>query len=298
VAKHTPSFEVVGDAAELSDAAISALAALLLDIADRARETCPHPSSDLVSQPPGDVDSPELRTIDGGPMTATLSRTPVPHQSYAQTSSASGTDGSDRPCSAAWPLVAAKELLDNALDACEEAGTPPEIALTVDDAGIMVEDNGPGIPATTVSSILDFSSRTSSREAYAAPDRGAQGNALKTLAAMPYVLDGECGRIEIWSQAIHHDISIRVDPIRQEPVVDHRQTACSGRFVKNGTCVRLHWPNSPSPAAGAGAPPSQPSSGDLEETTPGDGYLPSSLLRAAKPRFYKLPTTLRFSTRI
>jgi len=31
-----------------------------------------------------------------------------------------------------WPLVALKELLDNALDACEEAGMPPEIHVKVD----------------------------------------------------------------------------------------------------------------------------------------------------------------------
>src|SRR5713101_1030416 len=31
----------------------------------------------------------------------------------------------------AWPLVILKELVDNALDACEEAGIAPEIAVTV-----------------------------------------------------------------------------------------------------------------------------------------------------------------------
>ena len=30
-----------------------------------------------------------------------------------------------------WPLVVLKELLDNALDACEDAGVAPEIAVTV-----------------------------------------------------------------------------------------------------------------------------------------------------------------------
>ena len=39
--------------------------------------------------------------------------------------------------------------------------------------------------------------RVSSREAYIAPDRGAQGNALKTLIAMPFVLDGDQGRVVI-----------------------------------------------------------------------------------------------------
>ncbi|MCC2663872.1 MAG: ATP-binding region ATPase domain protein, partial [Geminicoccaceae bacterium] len=69
----------------------------------------------------------------------------------------------------AWPLVVLKELLDNALDACEEAGIVPEIAVRVEPRAITVVDNGPGMPPETVTDILDFSSRVSSREAYVAP---------------------------------------------------------------------------------------------------------------------------------
>ena len=56
---------------------------------------------------------------------------------------------------------------------------------------IRVSDNGPGMPPETVKSILDFTTRTSSREAYVAPDRGAQGNAWKTLSAMAFALTGD-----------------------------------------------------------------------------------------------------------
>lgn len=45
----------------------------------------------------------------------------------------------------AWPLVLVKELVDNALDACEEGGVAPAIEVKADTAGIMVTDNGPGI---------------------------------------------------------------------------------------------------------------------------------------------------------
>ena len=38
-----------------------------------------------------------------------------------------------------WPLVIVKELLDNALDACEEAGVAPVITIEVDDE----RDHGP-----------------------------------------------------------------------------------------------------------------------------------------------------------
>jgi DNA topoisomerase VI subunit B len=44
-----------------------------------------------------------------------------------------------------WPLVALKELVDNALDACEDAGVAPVVNVTVDEDGIAVADNGPGL---------------------------------------------------------------------------------------------------------------------------------------------------------
>src|SRR5262245_37121869 len=93
-----------------------------------------------------------------------------------------------------WPLVALKELLDNAIDACEDCRIAPEVAVRVNDLGVIVSDNGPGIAPETIEGILDFEVRASSREAYVSPTRGAQGNALKTLLMMPYVLDGERGR--------------------------------------------------------------------------------------------------------
>jgi DNA topoisomerase VI subunit B len=111
----------------------------------------------------------------------------------------------------AWPVVIAKELLDNALDAAEEAGTPPVIEVKVDDDGITVEDNGPGIPADVVADVLDFGVRVSSREAYVSPTRGAQGNALKTIVAMPFVLDGRHGLVEIEARSVRHEIDFGVD---------------------------------------------------------------------------------------
>jgi len=87
-----------------------------------------------------------------------------------------------------WPLVIIKEVIDNALDACEEAGIAPVIAVTVDRNGIEICDDGPGLPAKTVDGVLNYTVRVSCREAYVSPTRGAQGNALKTLIAMPFAL--------------------------------------------------------------------------------------------------------------
>ncbi len=143
-----------------------------------------------------------------------------------------------------WPLVALKELVDNALDACEENGIAPEITVTVDKSTITVSDNGPGIPPAVVDRLLDFSVRVSSREAYVAPDRGAQGNALKTLVAMPFVLDGEEGRVDIQGAGKLSEIAFAVDRIRQRPAADITRTE-----AKTGSLVRIHWPEQASSLA-------------------------------------------------
>ena len=140
-----------------------------------------------------------------------------------------------------WPLVILKEGLDNSLDACEEAGTAPQINVTVDSEGITITDNGPGIPPTTIDGILDFSVRISSREAYVSPTRRAQGNAMKTVLAMPFVLDGNHGQVDITANGQHHEITFGLDPIRQEPAIS-RDIRLSE--VKEGTLLTVHWPDS------------------------------------------------------
>ena len=55
-----------------------------------------------------------------------------------------------------WPIVVVKELVDNALDAAEKAGTAPDITVTVNSDSIVVADNGPGIPAATVRKLANF----------------------------------------------------------------------------------------------------------------------------------------------
>jgi DNA topoisomerase VI subunit B len=121
-----------------------------------------------------------------------------------------------------WPFVILKELLDNALDACEEVGVLPTIEITISDRAISVKDNGPGIDLDVIKGILDFSKRISSRDYYLSPTRGQQGNALKTLIAIPYVLhpDGEPEPIVIESRGWRHTIRVWVDPIIQEPQTD------------------------------------------------------------------------------
>ena len=120
-----------------------------------------------------------------------------------------------------WPGVVVKELLDNSLDACEQAGVAPVISVDFRGQSVVVTDNGPGIASEVVRKILDFSTRTSDKQAYVSPTRGAQGNALKTLLAIPYVLSGgKTGTIEIESQGVRHTISVSTDHIARRPRIE------------------------------------------------------------------------------
>ena len=140
-----------------------------------------------------------------------------------------------------------KELVDNALDACEEAEVAPEITIAVEPGSIVVQDNAGGIETSTIKSILDYTIRVSSREAYVSPTRGAQGNALKTILAMGYVLDRErqggnaeaVGVTIIETRGVEHRIEFRVDHVNNQPKIIH---TTSPSPVKIGTRITINWP--------------------------------------------------------
>ena len=136
-----------------------------------------------------------------------------------------------------WPLVFLKETIDNALDACDDVGTPPIIRIDADPTGISVSDNGPGLPESTLEAARNFSVRASSREAYIAPDRGAQGNALMTLVSMPRVIADDDGELIVTAHGQRHAIRVRADPIAQRPVIDVDRTAVE----TVGTTIEMRW---------------------------------------------------------
>jgi hypothetical protein len=154
-----------------------------------------------------------------------------------------------------WPLVVLKEVLDNALDACEEAGVAPVVKVSVSPktGTIVIDDNGPGIPEETIHGVCDYTIRVSSREAYVSPSRGAQGNALKTILAMGYVLDRErlqrdsevdaaaTGQTVIETMGIAHTIVFTVDHVTNEPRLTHNTSPSP---IATGTRIMIKWPPS------------------------------------------------------
>jgi len=139
-----------------------------------------------------------------------------------------------------WPIALLKELIDNALDACETAGILPEIEVTLGPDAISIQDNGPGLPASTIERSLDYLIRVSDKAHYVSPSRGQLGNALKCVWAAPYVACGERGAVEVITGGTTHQVHVTVDRLEERPTL-HHDTA-PAPFVKNGTLVRMIWP--------------------------------------------------------
>ena len=156
-----------------------------------------------------------------------------------------------------WPLVVLKELMDNGLDGSEEAEIAPVISIAVGNGSTTIPDNGGGIETETIESILDYTIRVSSREAYVSPTRGAQGNALKTILAMGYVLDREredvCGGGDVHREP-RRQASHRVPGrSRHQPAQDHAQIktdeVCGTQTGGTGAGIRAEAPLARNPAA-------------------------------------------------
>jgi DNA topoisomerase VI subunit B len=139
-----------------------------------------------------------------------------------------------------WPLVVAKELIDNAIDACETAGTGAiEIVVQLDKDSISASDNGPGLRGKIIKGVVDYRSRISDKKHYIAPTRGQLGNALKCVVAAPFVATGNTSLIEIAARGRRHTIDIQLDRIAQRPKI-----ACTTTSEPSGigTFLQVHWP--------------------------------------------------------
>ena len=136
--------------------------------------------------------------------------------------------------------VVLKELIDNALDACESVGVNPVIHIGHAEAAtrmrICVSDNGGGMSEALIKNILNFDTRTSDKAAYKAPSRGQQGNGLKTIIGIPHALGG--GLITVESQGLRHEITATATPAGTIDVDDK----ISPIDFREGTAVYVDMP--------------------------------------------------------
>lgn len=88
-----------------------------------------------------------------------------------------------------WDFVIFKELVDNALDAIEPM-KEKHVFINMDTRSnsLQIFDNGSGISQKTVNDIYDFSYFVSKNRDYVTPSRGKQGNGLKTIISICYLM--------------------------------------------------------------------------------------------------------------
>lgn len=140
-----------------------------------------------------------------------------------------------------WLLALVKELIDNALDACESHDIAPRIRITVTPDSVSVQDNGRGLPEATLNRSLDYLVRVSDKNHYISPSRGQLGNALKCVWATPFVATDERAELIVHANGVRYTVLVTLDRIAQAPRISI--DADPDPTVKNGTRILLHWPN-------------------------------------------------------
>ena len=139
-------------------------------------------------------------------------------------------------------VTAVKEAVDNALDACEEAGITPDIYVEIQEAGdyyrLIVEDNGPGITREQIPNIfgkLLYGSRFHKRE----QNRGQQGIGISAAVLHSQKTSGKPAKITSRTEQ-HADaqyFELIVDTDANEPEISVEDTTTWER--PHGTRIEL-----------------------------------------------------------
>jgi DNA topoisomerase VI subunit A len=103
-----------------------------------------------------------------------------------------------------WHYAILKELIDNALDAIDELDEK-WVHLEIAGSYLKVSDSGKGISRETLDRIYDFNVYVSSKREFITCTRGVQGNALKTIIAICYLLGLRLGFIT-GGYEIHYEL--------------------------------------------------------------------------------------------
>jgi DNA topoisomerase-6 subunit B len=139
-------------------------------------------------------------------------------------------------------VTAVKEAVDNALDACEEAGILPDIYVEIQEAGdyyrLVVEDNGPGITKAQIPKIfgkLLYGSRFHKRE----QNRGQQGIGISAAVLYAQLTSGKPAKVTSRTKGSEDAeyFELIVDTDDNEPEISAEQTTTWER--PHGTRIEL-----------------------------------------------------------
>jgi DNA topoisomerase VI subunit B len=135
-----------------------------------------------------------------------------------------------------WGGVLLKELIDNALDACEQAGVAPVVRVNITDDYFEVTDNAGGMPPRLIARSTDYRVQVSTKAKYVSPTRGQIGNALKCAWTAPLVAQGKSHTATVWTGGEKYDLFAQSNHLEDPSVT----LAVSPASEKNGTTVRVH----------------------------------------------------------
>jgi len=150
--------------------------------------------------------------------------------------------GFDNPMKAL--LITVKEMVDNSLDACQEAGIMPEIKVKLkiineDRIKISVEDNGPGIMKEQMPRIfgkLLYGSKFYKMQ----QSRGQQGIGVSAALLYSQLTTGKATLVRSRTAANKpvHEMTIRIDTMKNEPIILNNITY-DKTFNDHGTYIEM-----------------------------------------------------------
>ena len=118
-------------------------------------------------------------------------------------------------------LTTLKESVDNSLDACEEAGIPPEIKVRIKKEGpgsgkntdlisVTVEDNGPGLPLKDISRVFG-EYLASSKFGQGRCSRGQQGIGISAATTWAQLTNAKGARVTSKTKSMPNAVSVLVN---------------------------------------------------------------------------------------
>ncbi len=144
--------------------------------------------------------------------------------------------GFDTPVKAL--VTAVREAVDNALDACEEAGRLPDIKVQVSEhsnkARVVVEDNGPGIVESQIARIFG-KLLYGSKFHKLSQSRGQQGMGISAAGMYGQLTVGKPLHIisRVKGERLASEMYVSIDTARNQPDIHSRS-----RRVRPGTMPR------------------------------------------------------------